>query len=276
MRTLHAFLSLVIVTLVCISGLHAAPGGDAPRVEPVIAEPAATEGQVVLEMLCEPGEPEQVRVSGRTYHILDPENHMLTSDPGIPMLPYRMQTVCIPAGAEVTFELDVLERSSLEGVRLLPGPDSAAPLTGSQAFRPEQSYRLLEDAGAYSQQLPASPVDLNDRGFIGRQEVVRVRYYPVEFDPTVNRVDVITRAILTITYTGGSPYRHRETGPIRELLESSSVNYDQMLKLPLKEPERAPEVLPMSGQTWYKVTINTSGIYGVTQSELAAAGVPTS
>jgi len=146
----------------------------------------------------------KVDMNGEIYQMISYSGGIFPSQPGKPLLPYEMKIIGIPAGAEVSYTIVYQNVEIMDGINILPCPKPMVPPSGQQISWDDEMYEYFTDMAIYSHDAfyPESVLDLNDRGFIRDQEVIRARIYPCQFNPVKHQLRLYRHIEFDIIYTG--------------------------------------------------------------------------
>lgn len=219
---------------------------------------------------------EEIRLAGY--------NHI--GQPGQPDLPQRAFLVALPPGAQPVLTLLEQEQTTVAGVRVAP-----APRTDLISYNPddlsevpvfEQSYPLDETLYNQNTLFPADPVILGQESQLRDQRVVSILVRPVQANPAAETLQVAGRLRIQVefTYPNGRPALvspRPESEVYEQLLASNLLNYEQAIawrSIPTSKINRSPEVNPCLDNNAYRITVNQTGIYEISHSQLP--GLPAS
>ncbi len=224
-----------------------------------------------------------IDVNGEHFQIVTFGNGTYPTTPGQPWLPYEMRIIGIPTGSIVSYRITGQEIEIINGITIFPCPKPTTQLPGPQISPVDEHFEFCTDEMVYSKNSlhPDSPLDLNDRGFIRDQEIIRVKLYPARVNPVTHQLLVYRHIGIDIIYHGGHPYRYIEPDPFNDILKDTLVNYDAIAALQVRprttssfDPETP--IMPLSNQEWYKVTVDGCGIYEMSYTDLQNTGIDTS
>jgi hypothetical protein len=211
--------------------------------------------------------------------------------PGAPQLPVRGVSVGVPAGSEVDLRVWGVAQQVLPGAHFL----APAPTRGMEVPPPDQ-WQLLLDTGTLPRTVtfaqdpaiygadayyPASPVRLAEVGQIRSQRVALVEFHPVQANPMSGELLYTSRAVVELTFRhpqGVDLLAGREAVPevdsFERLLAESLVNYETARAWRMPRAPLVPAFLEGTPDPGYKVVVRKTGIYELTYTDLADAGLP--
>ena len=216
-----------------------------------------------------------------------------TSEAGKPQMPVISTLVGVPPDASLELRLIVDDVQPLPGsYRVTPAP-SPAPIQvdiqdGLQGAAQEGGWDYKADPAVYSidADYPLSPVKLSPDAWIRDQRVLRVDFYPFQYNPRRGsllwhrslRIQVLFHAgkISTRQLTPQDP-APGQPDPFTNVLKSALINYDTARfwrgYVPAVNIEKSVQDIPQTTGTRYKITVDHDGLYQLTYTDLYNAGV---
>ncbi|HDQ45769.1 MAG TPA: type IX secretion system sortase PorU [bacterium] len=210
-------------------------------------------------------EPENFRMTpidldGTPYVRVDFEEASLEGDPGAPQIPVRVVVIGLPPEGGADIRVLTAPPVPHTDARILPSPDvrryEGMPV---QVYEEGEAYRSAE-------LLPGKSWATDAPEIWGSQRILRIRLYPVQFDPASNRILRSPRMSVRIRFDqGGRAGTPRPPAANEALYRTSVLNY---------ETARAWRLPPASGLEktawtfgpgpWYKIPVTQEGLYKVT------------
>jgi hypothetical protein len=207
------------------------------------------------------------------------------AEPGKPSLPQLAHMIGLPpSGGFSIHVLDAEQSSRAVALPLCPAP---VPLVDRDALPDEPSYGVVTgyasvpDDTVYGRDAlyPAEAATVAEVGNMRGQRIAQVTFSPLRYNPLQGRLEVTRRLLLEIRFLwepslqAASPTR-QDSEAFDRLLQDTLINYDQA-----QNWQVAGTAAPLSFQAQalssaYKVTVDRPGLYRVTYSDLAAAGLP--
>ena len=216
--------------------------------------------------------PGQVRlasgVDGRHAVDFADADHFVQS--GEPDLPGRVVRVGIPQTGGVRVSVRTGPERKLQAVRLSTVPHMS--WDGDSSWYDE----LPTKVGV----LPQEPAEAGPAEVLRRIRFVTLRLSPCRYDTETGALSYYEWLDVSLTFER-RPQRHGDSDPLDGAVASMLLNGQTALDWKLDWPDRAASQLASAapvGQferspNWLKIRVDSTGIYGVTGRELAAAGV---
>lgn len=212
-------------------------------------------------------------------------DHLVTSVStiGAPALPYYRTWLAVPPGATVSARVTP-QRTSTHSVGLLqPVPDIADPqplLDGEPVQRLEalgEAFRPNPAVYAADTLFPAAVYELSEPQYLRDLRLVELKLFPLRYNPVSQIVE--HNAVIDVVVTfDGAEWGTRRTAPGQvdyadglAGMVLNSAEADAWRSLPAATGATATQ-LPV-GQDVYKIEVDADGIYEITRTDLANAGM---
>ncbi|RMF56714.1 MAG: hypothetical protein D6743_19815, partial [Calditrichaeota bacterium] len=270
-------LSFVRSGIALLSFLFVAGGFAAGRGQRVFVLQKNLPDRVVFSLV-----PPDVRVqrtveNGRVRQVVTVPGYGLTTQPGLPVLPQTAALVQVPPGAQVRVEIleDVFE--DLDQVDVSP-----APKVTLDSPHDTPVYQPFRDAAFYASNVfwPAEVAVAAGEGTLRGQRIARVQVNPVQFNPATRTLRVHRKLTVAVHFSRPFPRTaaqgDRGADRFARLAGRLLLNPHPSVK---PATARVEEARTTDGfwyhpdYTYYKLFIETEGIYRISYSDLVAAGV---
>jgi len=220
-----------------------------------------------------------------TCQLLSAEGFIRNASPGAPALLSAGVLIGIPFDS--TPDLVIKSMDTVDFAAEVDVCPIATPLlqTEMNGLVSKQGEVLQEDSRLYSTDsfLPDQPVELNVIGMIRNQQVARLSFSPILYNPARDKLVLIRHITVEILFgklekTINQPVTIDE-GQFEQVLQKVLINYEQARNWRLS-PEwttvgtTSMDIYPALIQPAYKLGVNRDGIYQVTYAQLLLAGVP--
>lgn len=227
---------------------------------------------------------EEKEIDGEIFHRVRIEKCPLVQTAGMPQLPVRIVILGIPLGSEVKATVLDSDHSDLDGLNIAFAPEIEKwedPLE-NKAF-----YRKNENIHAQDRFYPEENVVMENARFIRDQRIVRLKIFPLQYNPlrkVVRKFDSIT---VQVDFVGGIKLHQEavESRAFERVFQNVLLNYESSKNLrrtgsweagEMKKLKREPEgwIDPFSfSEKWYKIVVKDDGIYKIGKKELEQAGI---
>lgn len=170
-------------------------------------------------------------------------------DSGLPSLPCKTFILEVPHGVTVLAEiLDDVNVSCGKGFSVLPIQPDDEECEDAVGSVPSAKERIVKDEGTYALETlyPASPVMIDDVGYLRERRVVQVRVYPVRYNPATGELVGSSYLRFQIKYEGTIDPEGEEKKLRHALPESESfaerliLNYVPVLQATAEPHESVP------------------------------------
>lgn len=246
-----------------------------------------SDGQaVVLELKVGDFQTETIEHEGQVYHrIIIPEMAQ-SARAGEPQIPLCGAMIGLPSPEGVSVQIVDASYETLNGYRLYPAPEMIARgdnfddnLTGDI----KQTFALNKNIYSTNAFYPGAVVEIGYTGYMRDQPVAQVQFYPVQYNPATSELRLYRRILAKITWSAplsGVVPKMRGVSPAYEnLLRNRILNYDVLERpsvgreAPPHSDIRTKDIATTSSTTNLKIGVTEDGIYKLTYSDLADAGL---
>ena len=182
-------------------------------------------------------------------------------EPGEPTLPCRVLVVGVPPRGDVSVTVDASDFVEKQGVRLAPMPELRQ--------KDGMGWEVYQEGSAYQKSgFVPGPLFIADKpAFFGSQRIVRVRVYPVQYDPAEDKIRIYTKIIFQIHFTSEPSEdtvlkeRIGQEGVFRKALINPSEAKKWRIR-PERKWKKRSEILSWGER--YKIPISEEGVYKIT------------
>ena len=213
---------------------------------------------------------EPIQVEGRSYIHADFENASVEGISGSPNIPFRSILIGIPAEGDVQVQVTPDAAETYENRRLLP----VAHLEKQNGFSVD-GYREGESYSHVSS-IPGVYWKTGEPEVFGDQRVLRLFLYPLQFDPSLNRVFWIPRMRIRVQFEGKNLRSSRQFNPAvnETIYQSLLANYEAAKQWRI-QPDRdlAKSAWTFGPGPWYRISVTQEGLYQLTGNYLKGKGV---
>lgn len=161
-----------------------------------------------------------------TFKRVNIKEHTGLDSVGFPEVPIVSFLLAIPKCDSVYLDIDLQDSTDYSNINIYPAPelvlDTAAG--GAIALVEEFSY----DSTAYNTDdwFPGTLAETMDKGAIREQDVVRVLFYPVQFNPVDKKILAYSKAKVTLTFYNSSGSLQKDVGIFNEVVGNATINFN--------------------------------------------------
>jgi hypothetical protein len=207
-------------------------------------------------------------VGGSTAVVFDDADHL--AQPGEPDLPGKLVRVGIPQTGGVRLSVRTGPERKLASGRVTTVPQMSGD--GDSSWFDE----LPENSAA----LAPPSAEAGQPEIVRRTRFVPIRLSPCRYNAKAGELECYEWLDVSVTFDRG-PQPNRDPDPLAGAVAAMLLNGEQALNWQLDWPVRASfqsaSVTPVGqferSPHWLKISVDSTGIYGVTGRELAAAGL---
>jgi hypothetical protein len=234
------------------------------------------------------------RMNGIDFDQISLDKCVLSDSPEEPQLPVRIVVIGVPPETEI--EVEILEGESQERPEINLTSPPKIEQSDKSRLGYQVSYQKLDRVFMVDRFFPEKIVSFDPPIFLRNQRIVRLRIYPVQYNPQRKTIRYYPQLTISVRFLG----RRTETRPGKEpqriekdlfekIYQNVLLNYEES-KIWRKTEERGgffkqtlaplgkPEVVYPFGysENWYKMVVRENGIYKIDRAMLIQAGVPVS
>jgi hypothetical protein len=222
----------------------------------------------------------KAKINGIDFDQINLDKCVSSNLPGEPQLPVRIVVIGIPPDAEI--KVEILEQTSQEHSGINLAPNLKIEESDKNQLGYEVSYQELNKTIMLDRFFPEAMVYLEPPTFLRNQRVVRLKIYPIQFNPQRKTIRYHPEFTIAVRFSGGKkePQRVKED-LFEEIYQSVLLNYEQ--SKPWRKVEgrqsffKPGVVYPFDySENWYKLVVRDNGIYKIDRTMLLQAGAPVS
>ena len=208
-------------------------------------------------------------IKGVTYVRADFRMASPSDEPGDPSIPCRIAVVGIPPDGNVQVSVVSSEYEEKPNLKLIP--------VSLLQKKDDLPFELYDEGSLYRESvyLPGSLYEAEEPGYFGSQRMVRIKIYPVQFNPSEKKIRIYNKMVFKIDFEGEVKEEGlRQEGENEEVYRNLLINYDQTRTWRIKqEPSLHKERSLFETGERYKIPISEEGVYKVTGNFLSGHGV---
>ncbi len=151
--------------------------------------------------------------------------HYHSTQVGSPLVPTVRHLIAVPAGCEIEVSFSAAETLTFSRVSLYPVPEVVVHYTDEGWEYFDYEFALDEAAYAESGLYPGQVTEVGTQGSLRGQGVALLTVYPIQYDPTREKVFALPSVVVTLRFDGGAALAG-SLGPLEEIAESTLLNYE--------------------------------------------------
>jgi hypothetical protein len=154
------------------------------------------------------------------------QEHIKFDSVGFPEIPVLSYLVAIPDCDSVNVEISLLDSIRVNDIFIYPSPELVPDTTIGGAIALVEQF--VFDTTVYETDcyFPGYVAETKDKGAIRDQYVVRVLYYPVQFNPVKHEAMVYSKANIKLTFHNSSGTINNDVGIFNEVVGNTLLNYN--------------------------------------------------
>lgn len=237
--------------------------------------------RIVLELNVETYTVRTQRVGTSTFSVITVPGLGHSIVPGKPQLPTQSAMVAIPPGAQASLAIVADEaRTDALANPPLPQPTERVQRNPRETLPTYGGVDYILDPSIYNanRAYPSASARIATTGDWRSQHYVVVEFNPLQYNPVTRQLFFHRRlrVELTLTYPRGRTAQSLggvvNEGAFESVFQTAFVNYSSARNWRAAQPS-APRAPRYSGGPWYKIAVNTDGMYKVTCAQLQSAGI---
>jgi hypothetical protein len=121
-------------------------------------------------------------------------------------------------------------------------------------------------------------IQISEQQYFRYLPIVHVKFYPISYDYTNQTLKLIRSVRITFTFEGGQKQGRKffPASRIDHLYEKLILNFNQAKNWLTPKPRRLAKQAATFDGPWYRIEVDTDGLYKITRSVLNSAGVDVS
>ncbi len=200
--------------------------------------------------------------------------------PGEPQLPVRIVVIGVPPETEIEVQIWDEESQEQSGINLASG--SKIEKSDQSPLGYKVSYQGLDQGFMLDRFFPEKIVSFDPPFFLRNQRIVRLKIYPVQYNPQRKTIRYHSQLTISVRFLGGrrEPQTARKDF-FEKIYQSVLLNYEES-KIWRRTDERRRFFKPGTvypfgySDNWYKMAVRENGIYRIDRTSLLQAGAPVS
>jgi hypothetical protein len=220
------------------------------------------------------------RMNGIDFDQISLDKCVLSDSPEEPQLPVRIVVVGVPPEAEI--EVEILEGESQERPEINLTSPPKIEKSDQSRLGYQVSYQKLDRVFMVDRFFPEKIVSFDPPIFLRNQRIVRLKIYPVQYNPQRKTIRYHPQLTISVRFLGGAKEPQGiEKDLFEKIYQHLLLNYEESKTWRRTEERRSffkpGRVFPFGdSENWYKIVVRENGIYKIDRTMLIQAGVPVS
>jgi hypothetical protein len=188
--------------------------------------------------------------------------------PHKPAIPFKEFLLAVPDGAEISWNLSSVVQKEVMDVLPIP---VVYPVRDKNNI---STYETIIDKEDYNF-LPQSQIEISEQLYFRNLPVVRVRFYPVTYDHNQKKIRFISQANISFVFKNGAQFGESvsSNAKIDNLYSEVVINFEQGKSWMKQKPRQLRKPGLDFQNPWYRITVEEDGLYKISRSVLASAGI---
>jgi len=273
MKTHYSFVTLIITSVLLIVSTTALATAQTPVAEGIHIVSTAP-NKIVVELAVNDFDVETITTADQTYQRLLIDKMVQTMEAGAPQVPMRGSWVGVPSTKDLSIQILETEKETLTDYVLHPAPAVEIEGTGDQQTLVE-TFRLDKKRYRTNQLYPNKLVNLGDTGYIRSQAVAQLQFYPVQYNPVSQEVELYHRIVVEISWaSNNSANDQQDSRTYENILKNTLLNYDTLNRSVVSPKMTRKGIARQANDgVLLKIAVEEDGIYEISYDDLLNAGV---
>lgn len=135
-----------------------------------------------------------------TFNRVQIEEHTRMDSAGFPEMPIISYLVAIPTCDSVILNIELLDSIKYSNMNIYPAPELVPDTTAGGAVALIEQFYYDRTAYETDAWFPGTVAETIDKGAIRAQDVVRVLFFPVQFNPVKKEIWAYSKANVILTF----------------------------------------------------------------------------
>jgi len=147
------------------------------------------------------------------------------TETGQPELPFIRQLIAIPECDDISLSVNITGQTSFSYYNIYPAPEYVEAEDDNDGIYLEEVFTKDEQTYALNQFLPGMNAEIISTGYLRGQKYAEVYFYPVQFNPVTNQINVYTNFQVTLSFTNPGATVNANTGIFNNIAANAFLNY---------------------------------------------------
>jgi len=159
------------------------------------------------------------------YNRVNIPEHTRMDSVGFPEVPVVSYLVAIPECESVNLDITLLDSVVIDNINIYPSPEYVEVENGDIVYLEEQ-FAINTDAYNTDAYFPGYVGEVVEKGAVRAQHCIRVKVYPMQFNPVLQKVTAYSKINISMTFNGASGSINEDVGIFNEVCGASMINYN--------------------------------------------------
>lgn len=211
---------------------------------------------------------EKIKLDGNEYTVFEITSASRRNKPGELDLPSQELVIGIPPEGEISLSAQVVSHTYADNIQIPPVP--------YQTFEGRKDYRLVQDI--QDNEYPAQVYEITSIGYFRNNRIARIKFYPVQYHEAKRRAVIANEISVAIRFSNPARF-DLVTDYFDGVFADIAINGAQAVSWKSavatnRDFNYGYSRYPQGFTNWYKIKIESTGVYKLTYNELKQAGVP--
>jgi hypothetical protein len=210
---------------------------------------------------------ENIFVSGEKYTVFNIKDAVRREQPGKLDLSSKDVIIAIPQQGDINVTVELAGKTTYENIKIAPVP--------YQTWEKPAVYKLTQDVK--SDIYPEKTCEVQEISYLRNIRIARLRIYPIQYNQVSGQVTVNTDIRITVRFA--QPAKDNlHPDYFDGIAKDVILNWEDGIKWK-KDPltinsNSGFSKYPNGFLNWYKIKIESTGVYKMTYDDLNRAGIP--
>ncbi len=210
---------------------------------------------------------ENIFVSGEKYTVFNIKDAIRREQPGKLDLPSKDVIIAIPQQGDINVTVELAGKTTYENIKIAPVP--------YQTWEKPPVYKLIQDVK--SDIYPEKTCEIQEISYLRNIRIARLRIYPIQYNQASGQVTINTDIRINVQFL--NPGKDNYIPDIFDgIVKDIILNWEEGIKW--KKDSQTINLnsgfskYPRGFLNWYKIKIESTGVYKITYDDLNRAGIP--
>ena len=161
-----------------------------------------------------------------TFNRVQIKEHLRMDSIGLPEVPIVSYLIAIPSCESINLNIMLLDSVKFSDINIYPAPELVPDTTAGGAIALIEQFAYNRIAYETDAWFPGYSAETVDKGAIRDQNVVRVMFYPVQFNPVKKEIWAYSKVKFTLTFINASGSIQKDVGIFNEVVGNTLLNYN--------------------------------------------------